>query len=143
MGFGRSNKRSGPAAAPPPRAPPAPAPARQFGAPPMAQQPAQGPSMMGTFGSSMAGSMAGSMLGNAMFGGRGGEAAPQAVAPPPPAYGGQPAMPSPPVCTLETHTFLQCMTQSGENMEQCKHLYDSFKMCQAQAAYQMQQQPMQ
>ena len=99
---------------------------------------AQGPSMMGTFGSSMAGSMAGNMLANTMFGGRGGETAP---APAAPVAGGQPMMAPPPTCQLETHQFLQCMTQSGENMEQCRMMYDSFKLCQAYAAQQQQQAP--
>jgi hypothetical protein len=101
----------------------------------MAQAPGAAPSMMGTFGSSMAGSMAGSMIGNAMFGGRGGGEAPQAAAP---QAAGQPQL-SAPVCQFETHQFLQCMTQTGENMEQCRNMYDMFKHCQAQASYQQQQ----
>ena len=102
-------------------------------APPMA--PAQGPSMMGTFGSSMAGSMAGSMLGNTLFGGRGGEAAP-------PAQGTMPVQAPPqsmPACSFETTQFLQCMTQSADNLDYCKQVFDQFKLCQVNASMQQQQ----
>ena len=93
--------------------------------------------MMGMMGSSMAGSMAGSVIGhgisNAMFGGNNqGQPAPVAGAPPA-------AMPAAPVCQFETQQFLQCMSQSAENMDYCKGVFDQFKLCQGQAAMQMQQ----
>ena len=99
--------------------------------PPMAQ--GQAPSMMGTFGSSMAGSMAGSMIGNAMFGGRSSEAPAAAAAPV------QAPMPSAPVCTFETRQFLECMSQSADNLDYCKSVFDQFKLCQVNAAMQQQQ----
>lgn len=99
----------------------------------MAQQPSQGPSMMGIMGSSMAGSLAGQAVGNMMFGGNNQAAAPQAAAPPAPAYGGMPAAP---VCGMESRQFLECMSATGDNMDQCRQFYDMFKLCNAQAAYQ-------
>ena len=48
-----------------------------------------------------------------------------------PAYGQAPAGP---VCAFESRNFLECMTATGENMEQCRMYYDAFKMCSAQAA---------
>jgi len=128
MGFGKSNRRASPAAAParpamampPPRAPPAAA------APPAQSA---GPGLMGTLGSSMAGSMAGSMIGNAMFSGRsGGEQAPAQVAAP---AGGM--APAAPLCQFETQQFLQCMTNTYEDMSQCRQFYDAFKQCNVQA----------
>ena len=93
--------------------------------------------MMGMMGSSMAGSMAGSVIGhgisNAMFGGNN-------HAQPAPVDGAAPqAMPSAPVCQFETQQFLQCMSQSAENMDYCKGVFDQFKMCQLSAAQPMQQ----
>ena len=88
---------------------------------------------MGTFGSSMAGSVAGSMLGNAISGsmsGGGHAPAPQVAAP------AAPAGAAPQVCTFESRQFLECMTNTGEQLEQCRGFYDAFKMCQQQAAYQ-------
>lgn len=100
----------------------------------MAAQPAaQGPSLMGTMGSSMAGSMAGSMLGNYMMSGNRGEAAPVAAGAPPAGYA-----PSAP-CQLETQSFLQCMSATGDNMEYCKQMFDTFKLCQVQASMPQQQ----
>jgi len=84
---------------------------------------------MGTFGSSMAGSVAGSMLGNAMssgFGGGRSEAAPEAT--PVVSSQGNAQM-----CTFESRQFLECMTNTGENLDQCRGFYDAFKMCQSQA----------
>ena len=82
-------------------------------------------------GSSMAGSMAGSMLGNAisgqMSGGGGGQPAAQAPAAP-----AQAAPAS--VCTFESRQFLECMTNTREDFDQCRGFYDAFKMCQSQAA---------
>lgn len=99
------------------------------------QQQAAAPSMMGTFGSSMAGSMAGSMIGNAVMGGmRGGGEAPVAAAPAAPGV-----MPSAP-CQLETQSFLQCMSATSDNMEYCKQMFDTFKLCQMQASMAGQQQ---
>jgi hypothetical protein len=89
---------------------------------------------MGMMGSSMAGSMAGSMIGNAMMGGRGGGEAPAAAAPMAP--GGMPSAP----CQLETQSFLQCMSATGDNMEYCKQMFDTFKLCQLQASMPQQQQ---
>ena len=94
--------------------------------------------MMGMMGSSMAGSMAGSVLGhgisNAMFGGGGQQAAPAVE-------GGQPmpAMPAAPVCQFETSQFLQCMSQTADNMDYCRSVFDQFKMCNMNA--QAMQQP--
>merc|ERR1719198_2416991 len=85
---------------------------------------------MGTFGSSMAGSVAGSMLGNAisnsMSGGRTEAPAAPAVAP------AAVAAPSQMMCTFESRQFLECMTNTGEQLEQCRGFYDAFKMCQGQ-----------
>lgn len=93
--------------------------------------------MMGTFGSSMAGSVAGSVIGhgvsNAMFGGRSSEAPAQVAAPTP---GG---VPPAPVCAFETSQFLQCMSQTQDNMDYCRNIFDQFKMCQAQASMQQPQ----
>ena len=87
-------------------------------------------------GSSMMGSMAGSVIGhgiaNSMFGGGGGHA-PAAV------EGGVPPAglpPSAPVCQFETSQFLQCMSQTADNMDYCKGVFDQFKLCQANAALQ-------
>ena len=110
--------------------PPARAPSQAM-PPPQAMPPAAGgPSMMGTFGSSMAGSVAGSMLGNAISGsisGGGHAPAPQVAAP---------AGAAPQVCTRESRQFLECMTNTGEQIDQCRGFYDAFKMCQQQASYQ-------
>ena len=100
--------------------------------PPQAMPPAAGaPSMMGTFGSSMAGSVAGSMLGNAisssMGGGRHAEA-PQVAAPQ--------AAASQQMCTFESRQFLECMTNTNEQLDMCRGFYDAFKMCQQQAQFQ-------
>jgi hypothetical protein len=113
------------------RAPPPPAPA--YGQP-------QAPSMMATMGSSMAGSMAGSVIGhgiaNSMFGGSG-HSQPAAVeGQAPPQMAPQPAM-----CQFETQQFLQCMTQTADNMDYCRQVFDQFKMCNMNAQAQMQQQP--
>jgi len=91
--------------------------------------------MMGIMGSSMVGSVAGQAVGNMMFGGGGGssqQAPAQAAAP-----AGQ-QMPAAPACAFETRQFLECMSQTGENMDQCRQYYDMFKLCssQGQAAYQ-------
>eukprot|EP00327_Prymnesium_parvum_P049023 CAMPEP_0205890400 /NCGR_PEP_ID=MMETSP1083-20121108/21507_1 /ASSEMBLY_ACC=CAM_ASM_000430 /TAXON_ID=97485 /ORGANISM="Prymnesium parvum, Strain Texoma1" /LENGTH=187 /DNA_ID=CAMNT_0053254617 /DNA_START=368 /DNA_END=933 /DNA_ORIENTATION=- len=97
--------------------------------PQSAPPPSTGPSLMGTFGSSMAGSVAGSMLGNAMssgFGGGRSEAAPEAT--PVVSSQGNAQM-----CTFESRQFLECMTNTGENLDQCRGFYDAFKMCQSQA----------
>jgi hypothetical protein len=82
--------------------------------------------MMGTLASSAAGSMAGSMIGNSLFGGRGGEAAP--------ASGSAPAAPPPsnPACDFENKQFLQCMSNTRENFEQCSAFFDMYKQCNAQ-----------
>ena len=135
MGFGRKNRGGG---APPARpmssmarpAPPAPRPAapmpppqpRPAAAPPPAQS--QGPGLMGTMASSMAGSMAGNMLANSLMGGRGGEApatAPEIAAPP---VG--------PACQFESRQFLECMTNTWDNLDQCRPFFDAFKQCNAQ-----------
>ena len=86
---------------------------------------------MGTFGSSMAGSMAGSMIGHTLFGGSRSEA-PAEVA-----QGSAPAS-SGPVCTLESNQFLQCMSNTHDDMNQCQAFFDLFKQCNAAAAYQQQ-----
>ena len=95
--------------------------------------------MMGMMGSSMAGSMAGSVIGhgisNAMFGG-GSAPAPAAV------EGGAPpagAIPAAPACQFETSQFLQCMSQTADNMDYCRQVFDQFKMCNMNA--QAMQQP--
>ena len=79
---------------------------------------------MGTMASSMAGSMAGNMLANSLMGGRGGEApaaAPEIAAPP---VG--------PTCQFESRQFLECMTNTWDNLDQCKPFFDAFKQCNAQ-----------
>ena len=87
--------------------------------------------MMGTMASSMAGSMAGSVIGhgiaNTMFSGSGGGHAPavEGSAPQP--------MAQMPACQFETQQFLQCMTQTADNMDYCRGVFDNFKLCQTQA----------
>jgi len=142
MGFGRSNKRSSPAPAPvaasrPAMAPPPAARPMTTAAPPVAAAP-QGPSMMGMMGSSMAGSMAGSMIGNAVSNSWG-SSAPAAGQAPAPA-GTAPMMPAGPTCSFETQQFVQCMSQTADNMDYCRGVFDQFKLCQTQA---MSQAPMQ
>ena len=135
MGFAK-NRKGGSSAPPRARpmgtfaAPPARAPAAMPRAPPPQAMPPpqQGSGLMGAFGSSMAGSMAGNMLANTMMGGRG-ESAPAA----PPA---QVAPPTAPVCTFETGQFLQCMTNTRDDLNQCQGFYDAFKPCQQSAALQ-------
>jgi len=84
--------------------------------------------------SSMAGSMAGSMLGNALMGsGRSSEPAPaQVAAPAPGGYGGVPS--GGPVCMFETRQFLECMSNTADDMSQCSQFYDAFKQCNSQVA---------
>lgn len=141
MGFGRSNKRSAPA--PPPAAPARtfgtapgarpPAPAPQAAAPPpMMQQPSQGPGMMGIMGSSMAGSLAGQAVGSYMFGG----GSSQQAAPPAQAAPQGQMMPQAPMCSLESQQFLQCMSSTGDNMDQCRQFYDMYKLCSSQVPQQ-------
>lgn len=77
------------------------------------------------------------MIGNAMFGGRGGGEAPAAPAPGQVPAGGTPMASA--ACQYETRSFLECMTATNDNMDYCKSMFDSFKLCQANAA--MQQQP--
>jgi len=95
--------------------------------------------MMGIMGSSMAGSLAGQAVGNMMFGGGGGssQAAPPAQAAAP---AGQPMQAAAPACAYETRQFLECMSATGENMEQCRQFYDTFKLCSSQSQMQYQQQ---
>jgi len=113
-------------------------PPMQAAPPPMQAAAPQGPSMMGMMGSSMAGSMAGSVIGhgisNQMFG-SGSSSQPQQVA-----AGAPPAMPAAPVCQFETQQFLQCMTQTADNMDYCRNMFDQFKLCQTSAAQQQQPQ---
>mmetsp|Transcript_24477 Transcript_24477/g.68611 ORF Transcript_24477/g.68611 Transcript_24477/m.68611 type:complete len:148 (-) Transcript_24477:723-1166(-) len=111
-------------------APPMP-PAQHQPAMPPAQPQAAGPGLMGTFASSAAGSMAGSMIGNSLFGGRGGEA-PQQTAPQ-----SAPAVASSagPACDFESKQFLQCMSNTQENFEQCTAFFDMFKQCNAQVQH--------
>jgi hypothetical protein len=94
---------------------------------PPAQQSA-GPGMMGTFASSAAGSMAGSMIGHSLFGGRGGEAPAPALE-----SARAAAPPSGLVCDFENKQFLQCMSNTQDNFEQCTAFFDMFKQCNAQA----------
>jgi hypothetical protein len=92
---------------------------------------------MGIMGSSMVGSVAGQAVGNMMFGGKGESAPPaQAAAPAP----GQYAAPAAPACSFESQQFLACMSQTGENMDQCRQFYDMFKLCSSQAQMQQYQQ---
>merc|ERR1719231_498672 len=116
--------------APPPMAPP-----RAGSAPPAAQQAGAAPSMMGNFASSMAGSMAGNMMANAMFGGRSSEApvaAEQPAAAAPSYMQAQPAQ----ACQFENQQFMQCMSMTADNMDECKHLFEAFKHCSMQASRQ-------
>ena len=50
-------------------------------------------------------------------------------------------MPSAPVCQFETQQFLQCMTQTADNMDYCRQVLSQVKMCNMNAQAQMQQQP--
>lgn len=88
------------------------------------------------FGSSMAGSLAGQAIGHTMFGG----SSQQAAAPAAPAEQGYaPQQMAAPVCAFESRQFLECMTQTGENMDMCRQYFDAFKMCSqynSQAQYQ-------
>ena len=83
----------------------------------------------------MAGSVVGHGISNAMFGGNNQQAAA-------PVAGAAPAagLPPPAPCMFETQQFLQCMTQTGDQMDYCKGVFDQFKMCQVSAAQPMQQQ---
>ena len=71
--------------------------------------------------------MAGSMIGNALFSG-GGSAAdaatPQVEAAPPaaPQLAGA-------ACTFETRQFLQCMSNTQDDLNDCAAFYDAFKQC--------------
>jgi len=82
---------------------------------------------MGTMASSMAGSMAGNMLANTMMGGRSAEA---------PAAVPQAQAPAGPVCSFESQQFLQCMTNTDDDLNQCTQFFDAFKQCNAQMALQ-------
>ena len=77
-----------------------------------------------------------------MFGGRGGEAPAQEVAPE--SGYAQPAgvAPAGPACAFETRSFLECMTNAGDNMEYCRGVFDAFKHCN-NATMQQQYQPQQ
>jgi len=99
----------------------------------MAQQ-SSGPGMMGIMGSSMAGSLAGQAVGSYMFGGGGSSQ----QAPPAQAAPVAQGMPAAPACAFETRQFLECMSATGENMEQCRQFYDMFKLCSAQPQQQQQ-----
>lgn len=87
------------------------------------------------FGSSMAGSLAGQAIGNTMFGGSSAPAA-EAAAPAAPQQGYAPQQMAAPVCSFESRQFLECMTASGEQMDQCRQYFDAFKMCQQYSAQQ-------
>lgn len=76
-------------------------------------------------GSSMAGSMAGSMIGNAVSNSWG-SSAPAAGQAPAPA-GTAPMMPAGPTCSFETQQFVQCMSQTADNMDYCRGVFDQFK----------------
>jgi len=91
---------------------------------------------MGTMGASMAGSMAGSMIGNTLFGGGSRSEAPAAVesSAPQGQMGGAPQ--GGPVCHFESQQFLQCMSETQDDLTQCTHLFDAFKHCNAQVQYQ-------
>merc|ERR1719198_247539 len=114
--------------APPPMAPP------RAGAAPPAQQGAA-PSMMGNFASSMAGSVAGNMIANSLFGGRSSEPAPVAEQPAAAAPSYMQAQPAQ-ACQFENQQFMQCMSMTADNMEECKHLFEAFKHCSMQASRQ-------
>jgi hypothetical protein len=85
--------------------------------------------------------MAGSMLGNAMSGGGGmfgggtaSEASPAqaAAAPTQP----MPAAQSP--CVFENRQFLECMSNTGDNLEQCQGFFEAYSQCNRTASMQMQ-----
>ena len=82
---------------------------------------------MGTFASSAAGSVAGNMMANSLFGGRSAEA---------PAAVPQAQAPQGPVCSFESQQFLQCMTNTNDDLKQCEGFFDAFKQCNAQMALQ-------
>lgn len=83
---------------------------------------------------SMGGSMAGSMLGNALMGGGSSSApAPTPVAAPAPGGYGAPSGGGP-VCMFETRQFLECMSNTADDMSECAPFYDAFKQCNSQVA---------
>ena len=75
--------------------------------------------MMGIMGSSMAGSLAGQAVGSYMFGG----GSSQQAAPPAQAAPQGQMMPQAPMCSLESQQFLQCMSSTGDNMDQCRQVH--------------------
>ena len=111
----------------------------QAGAPPM-QPASQGMGMMGTMATSMAGSMAGSMMGNAMSGMMSGSSTAPAEQPPQapqapqvpqawtqaPQYGAAHAVDP---CQLQHKEFMMYMSSTGDNLDQCRHLFDAYKSC--------------
>ena len=40
------------------------------------------------------------------------------------------------MCTFESRQFLECMTNTNEQLDMCRGFYDAFKMCQQQAQFQ-------
>ena len=97
-----------------------------------------GMGMMGTMASSMAGSMAGSMIGHSLSGMMSGgapAAQPAAAQQPTPAqawaqspqYGSPPSTVDP--CMMQHKEFMMCMSSTGDNLDQCRHLFDAFKSC--------------
>ena len=83
--------------------------------------------MMGTMASSMAGSMAGSMIGHSLSGMMSGSAPaaqPAAAQQPTPAqaWAQSPQYGAPP----------STVDPTGDNLDQCRHLFDAFKSCNLQ-----------
>ena len=42
------------------------------------------------------------------------------------------APPVGPACQFESRQFLECMTNTWDNLDQCKPFFDAFKQCNAQ-----------
>ena len=90
----------------------------------------------------MAGSVAGSMIGNSLSSGGGlfGGSSEPAAAPAAPTAAAAPVQPawtqSPQpsgtqqqVCAFEHRNFMQCMSNTGDNLDECRSLYDAYKSC--------------
>jgi len=94
---------------------------------------------MGTMATSMAGSMAGSMIGNSMSNMMSGSSSqPEPVPAPaqqPQAWTQAPQSgqaPSIDACQMQHKEFMMCMSSTGDNLDECRHLFDAFKSCNMQ-----------
>ena len=41
----------------------------------------------------------------------------------------QPGGAAPQVCAFEHRNFMQCMSNTGDNLDECRSLYDAYKSC--------------